>query len=1110
MDIVTDLTSQAVSSLIIIQDLWKKDLGPTDRNKMENVFLWELKEKLAGLKEKCSPEIEGAINDVIWFSPEKLAESDLIECFFVLSNDLLKWMDENHLPVVNPENDNLSKDGTLFCSPFQLRRMIRAILYHNPAARVTLAKALHYMPVQVIFCLSGKKLKACDQRLYQVWEPEQSFDLLDADDKKLHETWWNAHYKSEDKKRKTEALELLISDSLMRQTLKIEEVPVPFETLFNDELNEICRSRAHRLQDNPAGVGGRLTEKVLSDDKTEDPIERAKRLQLQGLAFSGGGIRSATFCLGILQKLAEQNKLSHIDYLSTVSGGGYIGTWLASWIKRSGSVLKVTDRLDSRKSADPMGEEVRPIRWLRMFSNYLAPDANIMSADSWTMGVTWLRNTLINQFIFLLLLCTALSGVNNFFLLWRYITHFENTFNSIKVGGWSALIFLPGVIMTGYGMQAFDKQHKERSYFNFGRNRLLSIFLIIWAVIAAFAVSSWLFQENPYSDEYQDKVLLLIPAAAAGFAAMIAIAYIGYYRQCAQRPIEKKYIDFAILGSSALAATAGLFLLAGVWELFQSIKSPFISDQEYGYRWVFISGPPLILESISCCVVIRMALMGRLFPDERREWWGRMGAIIHRFILIWLLVTIGALILPDVFRELCRNTKLISKIPVLFGGWAAIIGAAVKLAYQSKDAGPKTDDKASIFIEIFIRIAPYLFMLGFLLIGAYTLDQINLIIVGDKENFIDWTQKSLLVTVVLAALTLFLSWRVGVNEFSLHHFYRNRLVRAYLGATRKRTDRDKTANNFTGFDKDDDIKLSAFVCNIEKDPYYGPYPLINTTLNSTVVSELDRQDRKAESFIFTPLYSGFDFSPTRSAAYAKNQVYEYGYRPTAGYAYENGPMIGTAMAISGAAVNPNMGYHSSPATAFLLTMFNVRLGWWIGNPRLKTWKRSDPTFGVAYLVSDLIGKSDISSRFVCLSDGGHFDNMGLYELVRRRCTNVILCDAEEDKKSTCEGLSNAIRRCRIDFGVEITITTDTITDKDAQGFSKSHAILDGAIKYPGDKDDAPSGKITYIKTSLTKNLSTDIREYHLNNPLFPQQPTSDQFFTEEQFESYRKLGYESI
>jgi len=173
-------------------------------------------------------------------------------------------------------------------------------------------------------------------------------------------------------------------------------------------------------------------------------------------------------------------------------------------------------------------------------------------------------------------------------------------------------------------------------------------------------------------------------------------------------------------------------------------------------------------------------------------------------------------------------------------------------------------------------------------------------------------------------------------------------------------------------------------------------------------------------------------------------------------------------------------------------MFNVRLGWWIGNPRLGDWKRCNPRTGIAYLLKDLIGKSDIDSDYVCLSDGGHFDNMGLYELIRRRCTFILLGDAEEDQQSTCEGLANAIRLCRIDFGVEINLDVSKITEKDKKTkYCKKH-VVKGTIKYPGNTQ--PTGTIIYVKTALNGEEPVDIREYFINNPEFPQQSTGDQFF----------------
>jgi hypothetical protein len=501
---------------------------------------------------------------------------------------------------------------------------------------------------------------------------------------------------------------------------------------------------------------------------------------------------------------------------------------------------------------------------------------------------------------------------------------------------------------------------------------------------------------------------------------------------------------------------------------------------------MLLFGLPIVLEIFSLAIITRMAILGKMFPDYRREWWGRTGGYINRFVLFWIIICFAVFIMPDLWTD----TPIV--LPVAWGGWAGIVAWGVKIAFASK--GDEDPNKSSNIVNIVVKVVPFIFMIGVLLIGSGI---INFIREGNTDVI------NRLTTGGLFLITLFLSWRVGVNEFSLHHFYRNRLIRAFMGATRSREDRIKTANAFTGFDTNDDILLSSMKVD---DGYFGPYPILNTALNATVVSALDRQDRKAESFVFTPLYCGYDFSPTRPSTYDVDHVYEYGYRPTNKFSNEKGgPTIGTAMAISGAAVNPNWGYHSSAPMAFLLTIFNVRLGWWIGNTRLKRWKDSDPRGGLLYLIHDLTGKSDINMDYVCLSDGGHFDNMGLYELIRRRCHYIILGDGEQDQDVACEGLANAIRRCRIDFGVEITFDNfEDITKH--QGISKKH-IIKGTITYPGIKS---TGTLIYIKASLTGNEPIDIREYALANPDFPQQSTADQFFDEAQFESYRKLGYHSI
>ena len=306
-------------------------------------------------------------------------------------------------------------------------------------------------------------------------------------------------------------------------------------------------------------------------------------------------------------------------------------------------------------------------------------------------------------------------------------------------------------------------------------------------------------------------------------------------------------------------------------------------------------------------------------------------------------------------------------------------------------------------------------------------------------------------------------------------------------------------------------------------------------MNLVAGKKLAWQQRKAASFVFTPLYSGFefrddDFAPSPASGTSENWLRKLfspivqllegsvtttldpgGYRPTADY--EGGLSLGTAMAISGAAASPNMGYQSSPALAFLMTVFNVRLGWWLGNPRSKrTWAAPGPALGLGYLMKELFGQTTGESGFVYLSDGGHFENLGIYELVRRRCSVIVACDSEQDQNMGFSGLGNAIEKCRTDFGVDIKIDVDRIRKTKQEGAEGGRHFVVGKICYDSKSEkDAPekldgNGILIYIKSSVTGDEPVDILRYKAEHEHFPHQTTGDQWFDESQFESYRKLG----
>lgn len=363
-----------------------------------------------------------------------------------------------------------------------------------------------------------------------------------------------------------------------------------------------------------------------------------------------------------------------------------------------------------------------------------------------------------------------------------------------------------------------------------------------------------------------------------------------------------------------------------------------------------------------------------------------------------------------------------------------------------------------------------------------------------------WKQGWWLAPIALGffLVALLLSLRVNINEFAMNTLYRNRLVRCYLGASRppeEGTDRcRRSPNSFTGFDPHDDLFLNSARTGAGADnclkPYAGPYSIINAALNLTHGRRLAWQERKAESFTFTPRYCGGTISDTDA------------YLPTTEYVYpQDGVYLGTAIAISGAAVSPLVGFHYS-AAGFLLTLFNARLGQWLGNPSSASHSnRFGPRVGFFWLIKELLGLMDDRAPYVYLSDGGNFENLGIYELVRRKVKYIIAGDADADPDLTFGDLANAIRKCRSDFGAEIAINIDAIRRDATTNMSKAHYAL-GDIAYA----DGSTGVLIYIKASLTSKDPTDVLEYHAEHQEFPHQTTADQWFNESQFESYRQLG----
>ncbi len=865
-----------------------------------------------------------------------------------------------------------------------------------------------------------------------------------------------------------------------------------------------------------------------------------------GVAFSGGGIRSASFNLGIVQGLTNSGLLPRVDYLSTVSGGGYVGSWLHGVIKRFGGgdprrqdLKKVLTRPESEPH---LGASEDPIHFIRQHTSYLAPNMGLTSPDFWVLLGIYFRNILLNQLIllpFLAAVClfpVLLGSVAGWYANLPYYANKESAELAVTSIAALSLVFCAGKgVASTVGRQMGRPSHWDSSSNG-----------AICGVLALFATLSLSISSDTLNHAgLLDTTVTVANAMPAGFqtlgifAAALSLMFgilqwqgrfgESYARRHGGKSpifVPPTYLYPIIPG----VVTAGL--------IFGLMKILVARDADSSGVWQSVAwGPPLLCAAVLVGGAIHIGLMGVDYADDAREWLARLGAISFQISVGWAALFVVSVVGPYRFTQLAVDSwKLIA---ALGGGWVATSVSGALLGSRSDSAGSNQVGGASKGLSLsglLMAAAPSIFVFGYMLLLSLALHQ-TVARVADlpippsvataqcappqahpelcpPESVVKafQTEKALLgvyefkqevpidpdfgpqLRVVSGLLLgcLLLIWylprRIDVNEFSMHHFYKNRLVCAFLGATNVR---NRRPSRFTGFDPKDDMPLSDFVPSAEE-PYFGPYPLINCCLNVTMGADLATAERKGASFLFAPLYSGFD-APK-------------GYRKMKGFGYPEGYSIGTCFGISGAAASPNGGASTSAPMAFLMTLFCVRMGWWVGNTKIAKYSsRPGPRHSLRALLAELFANTDADFDYLNISDGGHYENLALYELIRRRCRFIVSGDGEEDGNYTFESLGGAVRKCRIDFGAVIDIDPTPIRPKD--GLSGQHCRV-GKITYalqPGETKQR-EGWLLYLKSSFSGDESADVMQYKSSHPNFPQQPTANQFFNESQFESYRKLG----
>jgi hypothetical protein len=838
-------------------------------------------------------------------------------------------------------------------------------------------------------------------------------------------------------------------------------------------------------------------------------LRRASRRRLLGVALSGGGIRSATFNLGVLQALAHLNLLRRVDYLSTVSGGGYIASWLYAWIARLPTgVQGVQARLDPFLSPLPYDETVHPIRFLREYSNYLTPRLGLLGADTWTMIAVWVRNAVLNQ----LVIVTFFAGVLTAPRALGWLTYVPDRMLSAI----AFVCFVFGCGWLGFNLRQLDRRRPNG--FDQGTVQRWIVLPILAGAAALAAIAAHLVSRDNSAPSSLAAIAFIV--LTAGLVMMQATGGFGrcfWAARTSRTSAVANAVGIALAAIVAAAAGAGVVWTLGQW-VAPAVRTAALEGDRW--RWDAVAfGTPLVVATFAITGIVNIGMLGRGFPDERREWASRLGAWLAIYSLMWTALFVVAIYAPLWVALVGARLASVGAVTWVL---STVVGV---LTGRSQKTGPlRLATVPTRMLRWIAAAALYVFIAGLLVavsIGVHLL-LARLAYGADPAATLTWIRtgywtfvdpaaiwSALALSGALAGAAFLLAWRIDINEFSMHHFYKNRLVRCYLGASRAAT---RDPNPFTGFDPFDDLKLASLrehrpaVPAPGADPQYpyvGPYPIVNVALNLVKGENLAWQERKAESFVFTPYYAGFA-NLTGGGEPTPDYVSAKGYRPTLQYAYEGeqGVALGTATAVSGAAANPNMGYQSSPAGGFLMTVFNARLGWWMGNPRRQwKWRVSSPRNGLLYLLAELFGLTNDRSAFVNLSDGGHFENLGIYELVRRRCRYIVCCDAEQDEKVTFRGLGNAIRKCRMDLGVHISIDLRAVRPR-RNGFSRIHYAV-GNIRYPV----GPPGRLVYLKSTLVADDPSDVLEYRSRHAEFPHETTANQWFTESQFESYRALGF---
>lgn len=899
-----------------------------------------------------------------------------------------------------------------------------------------------------------------------------------------------------------------------------------------------------------------------------EQLKPGQIVDVVGLSLSGGGIRSSAICLGVLQALNHHDVIERIDYLSTVSGGGYIGSSLTATMTVGKRFVFGQPPNPGAKTAKANEVSDTPeVGHIRNYSNYLVPAG---ARDLLTGLAIVVRGLVANvgltlPIVLMLAILTIISNPA------RSALYAANVFGvslnsdcdrlhwiSDRFGAFTLIGALLAGAIFGFGWHrygapsrlyhdAFDDIRRDRRELlayvagvafalglicdlarfmpvdHFGLTLTASIAGLVmffwWAIWRSFLPSNRLQEFRGLRTQQDDSagaaLFSRLPTIAATYLVLLfAIAFFEF----------QPFMIAEMFDNADVASDAGLGVVAGVavtWlKSLAAITAP-IAAAVTLFRQQFAD--LLKGKGTSNLLAIVLAHSANLAIWVAGAALPLLIWITYLYLTFWGITNDRLLEnrvcenavewpVPSQSDTVRRSTPHLTGT-LQFDSEAGTLNADIKRtrtkrihARESRE-GDKIKHAPGWVNSAAGSISSGLRWLG---LGP-TIDAVK----PKIDVNVRW---SVIALYFIVAVMLFRgSWCLAPNANSLHRLYRDRLSKAFLFKPLQRHEHSVDADvrlkpkpNVASIDQGrdlaplDDLKLSS-LCAHGK--LHAPYHLINTALNIQGSDFANRRGRNADFFVFSPLCVG-----SEATGYASTLKFESG---------DRGLDLATALAISGAAASSNMGSDSIRALTPTLALLNVRLGFWLKNPR---YAERDGDGGEArrrpspfYLWSEISGRLYENSDAVYLTDGGHIENLGIYELLRRRCKVIVAVDAEADAPMNFSALVTLQRYARIDLGVLIDLPWSPIRNctlgwmgcnagkppTPAPEASHGPHVAIGAIDYGGGQ----IGYLVYIKSSLTGDENDYIRDYARRYERFPHESTGDQFFSEEQFEVYRALGF---